>query len=223
MAIAYSNEMKVYGSRKKLFNFGSDMAGNHENGPLSFQNVIPEPQDTSKWESENRSGSDRWKLRNWGCPRNAIGAEIKDKGDSFVYSFGTRWSTPDGIYEKLIEKYSELDFEISFSDDCTFSVNEFVSRKGKITNKFYFYWQCITWRDGKYKDMLYRQDFLNDTLQVVEEHIFYPGEYDDGTHRWHTKDVEFSEHHGITICESISIKENSKLRSEINNYSQPNT
>jgi hypothetical protein len=208
MAIGYYNEVKIHGSRKDLFNFGSDMAGNRENGPLSFKNIIPEPQDTSNYKDEYGSGSARWKIQNWGCPFDAIGAKMKDEGEFIVYSFGTRRSSPDGIYNKLIEKYSELDFEIYYSNDCTFGVYECTSQKGKITNKFYFYWECITWRDGKYKDMLYREDLLNDTLKVVEEHIFYPGEYDDGTHRWYTKDVEFSEDNGIARYESISNEEN---------------
>jgi hypothetical protein len=211
MAIEYGNEIRVYGNRKNLDQFKVDMVGDRENGPISFQNIIPEPRDTSNYKDEYGSGSVNWKKQNWGCPWDADGAEMNDEGEFLVYSFGTRWSEPDGIYDKIIQKYSELDFEIRDSNDCNFGVHECTSIKGKITKNLYFYWEWITWRDGKNKDILYRKDLLKDTLKVVEEHIFYPGEYDVGTHTWHTKVVEVSEDNGIIRYEGIPSKQNLRL------------
>ena len=198
MAISFYNELKVHGSRNNLLNFIIDIAGNRENGPLSFKNIIPELQNISKWD--------------------AFKPEMQDKGEFLVYTFGTRRSAPVGIYGTLIEKYSELDFDIYYSDDCTFSFDELASRKGKLTKNYCSYWKTITCKNGKSKDMLYRKDLINNTINVVEEHIFYPGEYDEGSHRWLTKDVEFSEVNGVAIYESMSSEENLKLRSEVNHY-----
>jgi len=213
MAIAYSNEIRVYGNRENLNKFKLDMAGDGENGPISFQNIRQEPRDTSNHKDEYGSGSTNWRFRNWGCPSNAIVAEVEDKGKFLVYTFGTRYTAPYGIYRKISEKYSELDFEINCSDDCIFSVEQYASRKGKLIKSFYMYWQCVPWRDDKFKDMLYRQDQLKDTLGVVQENIFYPGEYDEQFHCWVTKDVEFSDNHGIARYESITSEANLKLRS----------
>ena len=88
-----------------------------------------------------------------------------------------------------MDRYSALDFEIRMGGEDN-SWDELASRKGKLTKDLCMYWQCVPWRDGTYKDMLYRKDSLKDTLQVVEETIFHPEDYDEANHMWVTKDRE---------------------------------
>jgi hypothetical protein len=201
MSVEYYNELTVHGSRKNLDIFKIDMAGNWENGPLSFHNIMQEPKNVSKLEDKYQL---EWRGLNWGCLWDAYGTTMYDELEKFVYTFITRNSAPGGIYDKLIEKYSELDFDIYITNDFNSSISELAYRKGKLTQNYYFYWKYVSLKDGKSKDILYREDLINNNSNIVEEHIFYGGEYDEGSHRWHTKDVKFSEVDGVAIYESMS-------------------
>jgi hypothetical protein len=169
--------MKVYGARKNLDIFKRDMAGKDENTIISFQNVMPEPKDTSEWEEESDfwSGSESWRRLNWHCPYDASWPNLEDKGEYLSYTFNTPYGEPIPIYELLIERYSALNFEIEFHFEVGDDWIELASRGGKLTKKIYMYWGCIPWGDGS-KDLLYRKDLLKKTLHIVEERIFGPDE-----------------------------------------------
>ena len=184
MSNFFDNRMKVCGSRKDLEKFKSDMAGDQKNGLLSFQNVIPEPADTSEWKNEYRYSSEMWKAKHWGCPSDALFLDVKDGGESLTYQFATWRSECAPIYMVFLENYSLLNFEIEYNCEVTSDSVELASINGKIIKKILFYWDGHDLEDGKFKDILYRKDFLKNTVEVVEERIAFLDEYDEANHRW---------------------------------------
>ena len=184
MSNFFDNRMKVCGSRKDLEKFKSDMAGDQKNGLLSFQNVIPEPADTSEWKNEYRYSSEMWKAKHWGCPSDALFLDVKDEGECLTYHFATWRSECAPIYIVLMENYYLLNFEIEYNCEVTSDSVELASINGKIIKKILFYWDGHDLEDGKFKDILYRKDFLKNTVEVVEERIAFLDEYDEANHRW---------------------------------------
>lgn len=175
--IFYDNKMKVVGNSEKLDKFKSDLDGNHENGPLSFQNVLPEPQDTSEWEDGYYSSSGNWRFENWGCPYDAVCPKVKDEGEYLYYTFDTDRNIPIPIYQLLVDKYSALNFEIHINRIIDWNIDDMVEieldfKNGELVKNIRMYKKYVPWRNEQAKELHYKEDLLKNTLQVYKEEIF---------------------------------------------------
>jgi hypothetical protein len=185
MAITVKNQMNVYGNIGCLESFKARVANNYEKGPISFQNILPAPVDYERWDEDchRESSIYKWHIKHWGTPYDAKGAKVDYFNGSLIYSFYTRWTSPYGIIDHLIVQNKDLDFKFYNTCDCDFNIEEMESKNGKLIKHIYLYWSSSPFRDGKYKDIQYKKDILNNSLITVEERIFYPDEYDEALHR----------------------------------------
>lgn len=77
---------------------------------------------------------DDWKRENWGCSANAYFCRSVD---SYRYAFTTSWSEPDKFYEKLADKFSDMEFEvdIAWEPESGYGCKIGTFRNGKYTSK----------------------------------------------------------------------------------------
>jgi hypothetical protein len=76
-----------------------------------------------------------WQVSNWGTKHNAYSASVRPDYDNerVDITFDTAWSPPNPVYAKMIEKFTELSFEILYSEEgCAFE-GEIEGSNGEIT------------------------------------------------------------------------------------------
>ena len=186
MAIAYRNQLVVSGEEGKLKELKLKLAGDNTNGPLSFHNIIQIPVHSDELDNHVTSKSScnerYWKY--WGTPCDAIGSVVYHLNKSIAYEFITRHTDARSIFEFLIDEYPDFDFFYFNDNDGDFSCYDIESEKGKIIEENHWYWDSEPYVDGKFKDILYKKSYPSNTVQIIEERIFHPCEYDEGTHMW---------------------------------------
>lgn len=189
MSNNYLNNLVVYGERNDLDKFKQEIAGDYKNGPMSFQNIIPEPDNTKGWENSKFSSSQRWRGYNWGSIFDALWPTLTDEGKSYHYFFQTYMGEVVSIYETLFFKYPNLAFHVNYNNEGNEDTVIIEAIDGEIKKKIYLYWKCKPWKNGKSLDILYENDLINDTKNIVKVNIFRHGEYDDAYHKWVSKPI----------------------------------
>ena len=95
----------------------------NEKGELPKLEQLKSPKGEVMWETYNfpdGTNDDRWYswcISNWGTKWDACSVDI-DYEDSEILevSFDTAWSPPEGIVERLREKYPELTFQCFYDE-----------------------------------------------------------------------------------------------------------
>lgn len=192
MAIEYLNQIKVSGEEGNLKELELKLAGDNKNGPLSFHNIIQIPVQSDELDnnvsSESSCDERYWKY--WNTPCDAIDSVVYHENTSILYKFITRWTDASEIFDFLVSEYPEFDFIYHVDNDCDFTWYEKESKKGKIIEEDYYYWESEPFVDGKFKDILYKKSYPSNTVHILEERIFHPREYDEGTHYGSYKKVD---------------------------------
>lgn len=80
-----------------------------ENTSLSFQRLIPRPQDVSDWYN--------WNIAYWGTKWDACDVETFDVDGRLVFEFNTAWSPPEPVYKALSEKLPTKNLLIVFEEE----------------------------------------------------------------------------------------------------------
>lgn len=124
-----NNIMTVSGDPDKVAEFVEQHKAvqlDHEGTPagetmLDFNAVVPMPEHLKGTKSPSNDGSETWydwSVAHWGTKWNACDPYSKYKdGDKYaVYYFSTAWSPPVDWYEKVIEAYPDLDFELEWEE-----------------------------------------------------------------------------------------------------------
>jgi hypothetical protein len=192
MAIEYINQIKISGEEGKLKELKLKLAGDNTNGPLSFHNIIEVPVRSDELDnhvpSESSCSERYWKY--WGTPCDAIASVVYKENKGLLYKFITRYTDANEIFDFLVSEYPEFDFICHVDNDFDFTWYEKVSKRGKIIEEDYWYWESEPYEDGKFKDILYNKSYPSNTVQIIEERIFHPSEYDEATHYGTYKKVD---------------------------------
>lgn len=53
-----------------------------------------------------------WAIKAWGTKWNAYNVSVKAGKDELVYEFQTAWSSPEGLIQRLAEKFKTLQFDV---------------------------------------------------------------------------------------------------------------
>lgn len=163
------NYMKVYGNKKNLNKFMNDVAG--EKSYFSFGKIIPEPKDTSAWAKDGNPGWYNWSYEHWGTKWDAGHVKLSSEDDHLYYEFITAWSPPFEIYYNLIEKYTELDFNVRAWELVSDEMWVIEAERGNYTKMIYLYVKIVPWRNNQNKILYYEEDLLKNTLRVYKEEI----------------------------------------------------
>ena len=109
------NRIEIYG--KEASKIASKIESKET--PFDFTKIFPEP-DYDKTEVEptfrKEEGDDfrmpswwDWRVQNWGTKWNSYDCEVIEMDDEQVeYTFNTAWGPPEGVIEKLREKYPDV-------------------------------------------------------------------------------------------------------------------
>jgi hypothetical protein len=192
MAIEYINQIRVCGEEGKLNQLKLKLAGDNTNGPLSFHNIIKIPVHSDGLDNHVSSESccNKRYLKYWGTPCDAIDSVVYKENEGLLYKFITRWTSADEIFDFLVSKYPEFDFGCHVENDFDFTWYVRISKKGNIILEDFWYWESEPYVNGKFKDILYKKSHPSNTVQIIEERIFHPGEYDEATHYGTYKKVD---------------------------------
>lgn len=121
------NTMQVSGDPEKVAEFVEQhkaVAFDHEGTPigeevLDFNTVVPMPEELKGTTSPSDSPNwYEWSVDNWGTKWGACNAECDYKpGDKVaIYHFDTAWAPPVDWYEKVVEAYPHLDFDLEWEE-----------------------------------------------------------------------------------------------------------
>jgi hypothetical protein len=88
---------------------------------LDFNTVVPMPEHLKNTKAPSDDGSENWydwSVTNWGTKWGACDPVIDYRvgGKVAMYSFDTAWSPPVDWYEKVIEAYPDLDFDLEWEE-----------------------------------------------------------------------------------------------------------
>ena len=61
-----------------------------------------------------------WSIENWGTKWDAYDTSLSEEYGRLEYVFDTAWSVPEPIFNKLFDKFPDLNFEIGFFDEGHF-------------------------------------------------------------------------------------------------------
>jgi len=172
------NEMSVYGKKQKLNEFKKHVAGKNRSG-FGFENIIPKPNDTSSWADEFFPGWNNWSCENWGTKWNAWDTELTEEKNYLRYTFTTAWSPPFPIYDKLIETYSPLTFEIVSYEIINNWAYELEAKNSKYTKIIEetmepLPMESLEWSNFLVEKMLCsRKDLLNNRIHVSIKEVIW--------------------------------------------------
>jgi hypothetical protein len=109
------NRVEIYG--KEATKIASEIES--EETPFDFTKIFPEP-DYENIEVMPTFGKEDdddfrmpkwwdWRVQNWGTKWNSYDCEVIEMDDDQVeYTFSTAWSPPEGVIEKLRERYPDI-------------------------------------------------------------------------------------------------------------------
>jgi hypothetical protein len=130
MANTIINDMRIYGETKELEKFREDVSA-VDNIPISFNQIIPEPEDTSEFADNMLPGWRVWREKHWHTKTDAFCVKFESRGDHLFYSFCTAWGPPFAIYFTLFSTYKELTFKVSFFDECVLAFYHLEVKNGE--------------------------------------------------------------------------------------------
>ena len=130
------NTLNVYGDEEYLKNF-SEYVSAKGKSVFCFNKIIPMPEDTKPWEKDGCPGWYRWSVDYWGTKWNCFDPEVVKIKDGLSYSFETAWAPPLPIYDKIITKYKELNFEIDALETQNFYTAEITASGGQYTKMIF--------------------------------------------------------------------------------------
>lgn len=165
------NKMYVYGEKQKLKEF-KDYVAAKDKSVISFEKMIPRPNDTSSWAKGNVPGWYKWGLENWGTKWDAWDTELTIENDHLFYQFITAWSAPIPIYDKLIDMFTELDFVISVWESVNYWTVNIETCKGQYTKYIYEDSDMILWKNNLYATFEYSQDIVTDTHEILKAEFY---------------------------------------------------
>lgn len=137
------NQMEAHGSEQELKEFCKKVKS--KNRLLDFKKIIPYDrkqriQCKKEWlkrKKENNLSSFyiddfesywfnqygyNWCINTWGTKWGASSVSLQENDGWILFSFDTAWSPPIGIYEKLIELFPNLVFQIYYEEEgCMFA------------------------------------------------------------------------------------------------------
>jgi hypothetical protein len=166
----FINKMKIYGDRKDLETFNDEVILD-KNWGLIFNNLIPMPEDLSKWDERGEdSGWYFWQLENWGVVWAERLTYVTDKGKYLNFVFENLYDAPIPIFETLIERYPTLNFEIKTYDPTDALVLEMVSEKGQLKVFTRFEYIRIDLKNGRALNCMWIEvDYLNQRTKVLKK------------------------------------------------------
>ena len=168
-----SNKMKVSGNRDQLKTFMSDVHGDGKS-VFCLDKIFDMHYVTMEDGWEPFPGLAIYRtiyLKNWHSYSDAV---LSDEGEYLKYSFVSNWQSTDEIYHILMNKYPELQFKIFIQGAHDSYRYEIEIKEAKYEKYIEFYWKKVPWRANSSKSMLYKEDHLKKTLQVIEEEITFP-------------------------------------------------
>ena len=124
-----NNTMHVSGDPDKVAKFVGDHTAvefDAEGTPigetvLDFNAVVPMPEHLKNTKAPSDDGSENWydwSVANWGTKWGACDADhdYKKGSTNVIYHFDSAWSPPVDWYEKAIEAYPDLDFDLEWEE-----------------------------------------------------------------------------------------------------------
>ena len=165
--------MKVYGNREQLKTFMVDVHGEGKS-VFCLDKIFDMSEITRNRVKEPFPGLVIYRSissRNRFPDSNAV---LSDEIEYLKYSFESYWADTYFVYQKLMNKYPELQFKIFIKDYDDFIRYEKEIIEAEYVKDIHYYWVKVPWRENSSKLMLYKDDQLKNTLQVVEEKITFP-------------------------------------------------
>lgn len=166
------NDMRIYGDKIELNKIRDAVAGNGE-AVISFDSIIPQPDDTSEWAEDIFPGWYNWNIKHWGTKWNALYTDLSEEDDHLFYQFTTAWSPPFPIYDNLFETYPRVKYIIKSWDFMSGWAYEMVVENGKYTNLIREDTDIISWKNDLYIELEYRKDLLKDKIQILKSEILH--------------------------------------------------
>jgi hypothetical protein len=172
------NKMSVYGKKQKLNAFKVHVAGKKRSG-FSFENIILKPNDTSLWRKRSIPGWVNWGYKHWGTKWEPWDIELLIKEKCLLYKFTTANSPPFPIYDKLIETFPQLTFDLVSYDAYDEWAYELEAKNGgytKIVEETMepFSMDTLEWDNLTVVKMLCaRKDLLNNRIHVSIEDVVW--------------------------------------------------
>jgi len=172
------NEMSVYGEKQKLAEFKEHVAGKNLSG-FSFENITPKPNETSSWAKGGFPGWLNWGYEHWGTKWDAWDTDLLFKKDCLQCKFTTANSPPFPIYDKLIESFPQLSFEIVSYETVNDWAYELEAKNGEYTKIIEetmdpLPMESLKWDNFSVEKMLCsRKDILNNRTHVSIEEIIW--------------------------------------------------
>jgi hypothetical protein len=184
------NKMEVYGNRTELEKFMSDVHGDW-GSVFCIDNIFDMQDITPDRVKEPFPGLVIYRPIYLKSQLSDSGATLSDEFEYLRYYFTSHYQTTPEICDVLKNNYPNLKFKIFIQDLGDFYRHELEFRGGEYYLNNHHYWEEVPWRANCRKLMLYKEDLIKKTLQVVEEEIICP-ENDprfDGAPEFHYDDA----------------------------------
>ena len=111
----FHNYIKVYGKEEELKKFKKDVALN-DDVVFSFEEFLARHEDTLCWAGEGYQGLYILGSKNRRAKLDCWDAELVEGRDQLSYKFITAHDMLEPTYDKMIETYKKLRFEIHISE-----------------------------------------------------------------------------------------------------------
>ena len=119
------NQLKLTCSEDSLKRFYEENKNNEEDQELDFLKSVPQPEHISSTNGDLSSNElltipnwYNWNLSNLGTKWNVRDAEYINNNENIIYNFETAWSPPIPWVFKVSIKYSEITFELDYSEEA---------------------------------------------------------------------------------------------------------
>jgi hypothetical protein len=174
MTIYIINYVRVYGKNEDLRKFKRDVASGYSD--FSFAKIVPPPEEPPEYVEdpfgENYSDWTNWLYKHWGTLQSALDVELKNESNHLRYRIDTVSTPPLPIYHKLIETYTELNFEIVIYDEFVNWKFVLTTEQGQYTEDSLDYIKFVPLGNNQTKFLHYRGDVVTNTLKVIREQVF---------------------------------------------------
>jgi len=150
-----------------------------EENELDFNCICPIPSELQSTSSPNKDNEaiqkeliDKyghadwysWSCSNWGTKWNAGEVDFDNTGTQLSYTFQTAWNPPNAWFSKLIEKYSEFDFNLEF-EEPGMDYGGYINYTDQILSEETYSLGTHIWENCD-------QDMVHNTIvEVIEENI----------------------------------------------------
>ena len=114
------NCLKITGDEKSLKDFKTENKGEEKVQPLSFEKLIPTPEESLS-DKEIKKSMPAWysfRVQNWGTKWDCYEIEEEHTKEYLLYKFLTAWSPPEAWLRGIAKKYPELSFQMCFEEEA---------------------------------------------------------------------------------------------------------